>query len=147
MVLFAGIGVLGRAVAIVSTSFSEAISQVTTSPSPSPSEAIAPNAPALTVPAESYTNQATVDLSGTVPATFAGQEDVTIRIYRQLQDQGPEQLAEIPVGETPAFTVPGIELAKGRNDFTATIVGPGGESESVDRRSRTSSTRPSRRSP
>jgi hypothetical protein len=129
VVLFAGIGVLGRAVAIVSTSFSEAISQVTNSPSPSPSEAIAPNAPALTLPGESYTNQATVDLSGTVPATFAGQEDVTIRIYRQLQDQGSEQLTEIPVGATPAFIVPGIELAKGRNDFTATIVGPGGESD------------------
>ncbi len=129
VILFAGIGVLGRAVALVSTSFSEAISQVTNSPSPSPSEAIAPNAPALTVPAESYTNQASVDLSGSVPATFAGQQDVTIRIYRQLPDQGPERLTEIPVGETPAFIVPGIELAKGRNDFTATLVSPGGESD------------------
>ena len=129
VIVFAGIGVLGRAIAVVSTSFSEAISQVTSSPSPSPSEVIAPNAPALTVPSESYTNQASVDLSGTVPAAFAGQADVTIRIYRQLQDQGPQKLTEVPVGETPAFIVPGIELAKGRNDFTATLVSPGGESD------------------
>jgi hypothetical protein len=129
VIIFAGIGVLGRAVAIVSTSFSEAISQVTSSPSPSPSEAIAPNAPALTVPSESYTNQATVDLSGTIPAAFAGKEDVTIRIYRRLQDQGPEKLTEVAVGATPAFIVPGIELAKGRNDFSATLVSSAGESD------------------
>ena len=129
VVVFAGIGVLGRAAAYISTSLSQTISQVTTSPSPSPVADIAPNAPALSVPSESYTNQATVDLSGTVPPSFAGQDNVVIRIYRQLQDAGPEKVAELPVGETPAFIVPGLELAKGRNDFTATLIGPGGESE------------------
>jgi len=129
VIVFAGIGLLGRAVAIVSTQFSAAISQVTTSPSPSPEEQVVPNAPALSVPTESYTNQKTVDLTGTIPAAFVGQSDVTIRIYRALQDQGPQQVAEQPVGDTPAFVVPGMELAKGRNDFTATVVGPAGESD------------------
>jgi hypothetical protein len=129
VIVFAGIGVLGRAVAIVSSQFSAAISQVTSSPTPSPAEEVVPNAPSLSVPGESYTNQKAVDLTGTVPEAFVGQPDVSIRVYRQLEDQGPQQVAEIPVGETPAFLVPGLELAKGRNDFTATVVGPGGESD------------------
>jgi uncharacterized lipoprotein YajG len=129
VIVFAGIGVLGRVVAVVSTTFSEAISQVTSSPSPSPSEEIPPNAPALSVPAESYTNQKTVDLTGSIPSAYVGQTDVTVRIYRQLQNDVPKPVAEIPVGQTPGFTVPGVALAAGRNDFTASLIGPGGESD------------------
>ena len=128
-IVFAGMGVLGKVVASIGTAFSGAITQVTATPSPSPTEALAPNAPTLTQPAQPYTNQATIDLSGTIPATYVGQEGVTIRIYRTLEDAGPEQVEEIPAGATPGFVVPGIELAKGRNDFSATLVGPGGESE------------------
>ena len=128
VIVFAGVGLVGRAVALVSTTFSDAISQVTSSPSPSPSEAIAPNAPTLSVVSEPYTNQKTVDLTGTVPAAYVGQDGVTVRIYRQLQGQDPVQIGEVQVGATPAFTVPGVALAKGRNDFTATLDGPGDES-------------------
>jgi uncharacterized lipoprotein YajG len=129
VIVFAGVGVLGRVVAVISTTFSETISQVTSSPSPSPTETLVPSAPALSVPAESYTNQKTVDLTGTIPAAYVGQDGVTIRIYRQLKDEGPTPIDEIPVGATPGFTAPGLALAAGRNDFTATLVGPGGESD------------------
>lgn len=128
-IVVAGMGVLGKVIAGIGTAFSGAITQVTATPSPSPTEALAPNAPMLTQPPQPYTNQATIDLSGTIPATYVGQEGVTIRIYRTLENAGPEQVAQIPAGETPGFVVPGIELAKGRNDFSATLVGPGGESE------------------
>ena len=129
VIVFAGVGVLGRVVGGVAQSLGDTFAKVTTSPSPSLPEAIAPNAPALTVPEESYTNQATVDLTGTIPSAFIGQPGVSIRIYRALPDQAPEQIDELPVGETAGFTAAGVELANGRNDFTATLYGTGGESE------------------
>jgi hypothetical protein len=128
VVVFAGVGVLGNVVGAVTKAFDQAISSVTTKPSPSPTLAVAPNAPSLSVPAESYTNQASVDLTGTIPSGFIGREGAAIRIYRTLPDHGPEQIAEQNVGATAGFTVPGLQLAKGRNDFSATLVDTGGES-------------------
>jgi hypothetical protein len=129
VIVFAGVGVLGRVVGGVASSLQDTFAKVTTSPSPSPVEAVAPNAPALTVPQESYTNQKTVDLTGTVPGAFIGQPGVTVRIYRSLPDQAPTQIDEVPVGETAGFIASGVELANGRNDFTATLSSPGGESD------------------
>jgi hypothetical protein len=128
IIVFAGVGVLSKVVASISSSFSDAISQVTSTPSPSPSELIAPNAPTLTLPAESYTNQPTVDLTGTVPQAYIGQEGVTIQVYRQVQGDSVKALTEIPVGQTAGFTVPGVTLGKGSNIFTATLKAAGGES-------------------
>jgi hypothetical protein len=128
IVVFAGVGVLGKVVATISSSFSSAISQVTSTPSPSPSQIIAPNAPILSVPPESYTNQATVDLTGVVPLADVGQDGVTIRIYRQVQGDSSKVLTEIPVGGTAGFTIPGVALGKGTNVFTATLISPVGES-------------------
>jgi hypothetical protein len=121
-------GLLGKVVAGIGSAFSGAISQVTSTPSPSPTAAIAPNAPTLTQPAESYTNQAKIDLTGLIPSSYLGREGATIRVYRALASASPTRIAEIPVGATPGFIVPDIALGKGRNDFTATIADAGGES-------------------
>jgi Glucodextranase, domain B len=128
VVVFAGVGVLGNVVGAVTKAFDQTILSVTTTPSPSPTLRVAPNAPTLSVPAESYTNQKTVDLTGVIPTGFIGREGAAIRVYRTLPDHGPQQIAEQDVGATAGFTVPGLELAKGRNDFSATLVDPGGES-------------------
>jgi hypothetical protein len=128
VVVFAGVGVLGKVVGAVTKAFDQTISSVTSTPSPSPTLAVAPNAPTLSVPGESYTNQKTVDLTGTIPAGFIGRAGASIRIYRILPEQAPEQIVEQDVGSTAGFTVPGLELAKGRNDFSATLVDAGGES-------------------
>jgi len=128
-VVFAGVGALGTVVAGIGSAFSSAIQQVTVSPSPSPSEALAPNAPTLTQPAEPYTNETSIDLSGTVPAIYVGQQGTTIRLYRAVAGGTADQVDEIAVGATPGFTFPGVKLTKGRNDFSATLVGDGGESE------------------
>lgn len=128
VIVFAGVGVLGKVVGAVTKAFDQTIASVTTTPSPSPTEPVAPNAPTLSLPTESYTNQKTVDLTGTIPQGFIGREGASIRIYRTLPDQGPEKIAELDIGSTAGFTVPGLELAKGRNDFSATLVDAGGES-------------------
>ncbi len=128
LVLLAAMGVVGKVVVGLGSAFSGAISRVVATPSPSPSPLIVPNAPTLSVPTQQYTNQPTIDLSGLVPGSFVGQSGVTIRIYRALAGKPPTLLIEVPVGTTPGFTVPALTLVKGRNDFTATLFGPGGES-------------------
>jgi hypothetical protein len=127
-ILFSGMGLLGKVVAGIGSAFSGAITQVTATASPSPTPAVAPNAPTLTPPTESYTNQPKIDLTGLIPSSYIGRSGATIRVYRALASASPTQIAEIPVGVTPGFIVPDITLGNGRNDFTATIVDPGGES-------------------
>jgi hypothetical protein len=129
VVVFAGVGVLGNVVGAVTRVFDQTILSVTTTPSPSPTLRVAPNSPTLSVPAESYTNQKTVDLTGVIPTGFIGRAGTAIRIYRTLPDHAAQQIAEQDVGATAGFTVPGLELAKGRNDFSATLLTAGGESE------------------
>lgn len=128
VVVFAGMGVAGRAVAGIGSAFAGTLSQITATPSPSPSEGTSPDAPTLATPDQPYTNQATVSLAGTVPAAFVGQDGVTIRVYRSVEGGTDDQVAEVPVGRTPGFTIRDLELAQGKNEFTTTLVGPNGES-------------------
>jgi hypothetical protein len=128
VVVFAGMGVAGKAVAGIGSAFAGTLSQITATPSPSPSEGISPDAPTLAPPDQPYTNQATVDLTGTVPNAFVGQAGVTIRVYRSVEGGADEQVADVPVGRTPSFTIRDLELAPGKNEFTSTLVGENGES-------------------
>jgi len=100
---------------------------VTPSPSPTPVEIIAP--PVLDPPDEPYTNRDTVDITGSVPPEIAGRKGYVIRIYAALPDLPATPVREVPVGETPAFVVAALPLTEGRNEISATVVGPGSESE------------------
>lgn len=128
-VLFAATGGLGKIVGSLGSAVAGALDRVSASPSPSPSPALALEPPTLTAPSEPYTNQATVDLSGTIPSAFVGQTDIRIRLYVTFKGKPPLKLKEQAVGLTPTFTFPGIALAKGVNDFSVALVGPDGESD------------------
>jgi len=100
------------------------------SPSPSPTLAVIPVSPVLDAPTQAATNQASVTVTGSVPASIVGQRvGITIRLYVALPKKEPVQIREVPLGETPSFAIPDVALQPGRNDFSATVVGPGGESE------------------
>jgi hypothetical protein len=64
----------------------------------------------------------------TVPSEVAGDPDSRIRVYLALKDQAPAPIQEAPLAATPQTIIP-VELTKGINDFSVTIVGPGGESD------------------
>jgi hypothetical protein len=64
----------------------------------------------------------------TVPSAVAGDPDSRIRVYLALKDQAPAPIQEAPVATTAQTIIP-VELTKGINDFSVTIVGPGGESD------------------
>jgi hypothetical protein len=100
------------------------------SPAPGPTLAIIPTSPVLDAPMEAATNQASVTVTGSVPASISGQRaGLMIRLYVALPKTVPVQVREVPLGELPTFAIPDVALQPGRNDFSATVVGPGGEGE------------------
>jgi hypothetical protein len=123
-VLLVANGGLGKVAAAIGSSFNGLVADLTKTPAPSAPELVVADAPTLEAPDEPYTNQPTVDLTGTVPAAVVGQTDSKIRIYVTIGDGNRGVAIEIPIGTSQHFLVPGLTLSKGTNTFTATIIGP-----------------------
>ncbi len=100
---------------------------VVPAPTPSPTVIPAPGAPVLDAPHQAYTRSATVTITGSVPPDIAGLSGYKVRLYVTIAAQPPARVVDVAVGATPAFAVPNVPLEPGRNDFTATILGPGAE--------------------
>lgn len=122
-------GALPRVVATIGTAFGGITETVFASPTPDLTAVPIPAAPTLVAPESPYTNVATATIAGTVPLEVVGRSDHRIRVYVAVPDHEAVPVTEVPVGVTPSFVVPDLPLEKGRNDVTATLVGPGGESE------------------
>jgi Glucodextranase, domain B len=121
-----GLGVVANALGGTVTSF---VQGVTATPTPSTTPAPVAEAPTIESPTEPYTNQNQVDLTVTVPSRLAGDPEYLVRVYLALKDQSPTPIDEKPLSATPKMVIP-VMLTKGINDFSVTLVGPGGESES-----------------
>ena len=126
-VLYLGANGLGNLVGGIGSALSGFVVSVTATPTPRPSLATVSDAPTLQEPTEPYTQEATVDLVVTVPPDMVGDPTQRIRVYRALKDQVPTAIQDTPLAATPQTIIP-VELIKGVNDFSVTIVGPGGES-------------------
>ena len=128
-VLYVGAGGLSTVVGGLGDSVGGFVAGVTATPTPRATVIPVSHAPALVTPAEPYVNVPTVDLQVTTPSDVVADPDHRIRVYLALKDQPAAPIQEIPVGATATTIIP-VELTKGTNDFSVTIVGPGGESES-----------------
>lgn len=128
-VLYLAVGGLGFVVGGIGSTVGGFVTSVTSTPSPKPTLSIVADAPSLQQPTEPYTSEPIVDLVVTVPTELAGDPDLAIRVYLALPDQPPTAIKEAPLAEVARFVIP-IELTAGINDFSVTIVGPGGESDS-----------------
>ncbi len=128
LVLYAGIGGAGMLARGVSSTLGGFVSDVTSTPSPKATTAVVSDSPSLAQPAEPYTSLGTVDLVVTVPNGLAGSTDHRIKVYLTLPDQPPTAITEVEIAESAKTVIP-VELTKGINDFTVSIVGPGGESD------------------
>lgn len=122
-------GGLGRIVGAFGATVGGAFAGLTATATPRATLAIVSDSPLITPPDEPYTNQATVDLVMSLPPDTVGKPDATVRVYLALPEQKPAPILEQAVGATPTLVVPDVELTPGRNDFTATLVGPAGESD------------------
>jgi hypothetical protein len=128
-VLFVANGGIGRVADAINSSFAGFVEDLTATPVPSATPLVIADAPLLDKPTEPYTNEATVDITGQVPAELAGDASAIVRLYVAIGDQEPGIVTEVAIGDTTRFLFPGVGLAKGSNAFTATIIGPAGESE------------------
>lgn len=120
-----GVGVL---VGVVQSSLSSFVEKLTATPEPSASDFIAFDAPVIASPSEPYTKNPTADLQVTIPSAVVGNSAARLRVYLTLEGQSAAPIAEVPTGSTIRMIVP-VELTPGRNDFHATIVEAGVESE------------------
>ena len=136
-------GALPRVVASIGAAFGGLTDSVLTTPTPAVEPIPIPPAPTLVAPESPYTNAETVTISGTVPGDVAGRSGYLVRVYVALPDEEPIAVRDVPVGETPSFVIAALPLEKGRNDITATIVGPGARAS----RRPSSPTSATRRSP
>ena len=121
-------GVIGGFMGGIGNAVGGVVGKLSQTAAPSATDLVLPPAPSLTVPTQPYTNQPTLDLTGTVPNSVAGQPGYTIRIYRKVGTAANSKVAELPVGSSPSFTVPAVALAVGSDAFTATLVSAAGES-------------------
>lgn len=128
-VIYLGAGGLGTVAGAVGSTFSDFIAGVTATPVPAPTPVVTSQAPSIESPTEPYTNQESVDLVVIVPSALAGDPDHRLRVYLALKDQAPAPIQEAPLASGQRTIIP-VTLTKGTNDFSVTIVGPGGESES-----------------
>lgn len=123
-------GLLPRVVGTLGGALGGFTDTVLATPVPVPTVVAIPAAPTLVAPESPYTNTPTATFTGTVPGEAVGRAGYVVRIYVALPDQEPVAVRDVAVGETPSFVVEELPLEKGRNNVTATLVGPGGESES-----------------
>jgi hypothetical protein len=128
-VLLAGVGGLDRVVGAVGSAVGGLVDRVSATPAPSPTPELVLDAPTLEAPANAYTKAPTITLRGTIPAAFAGDDAYSLRLYVTLPDADPKPVKDVAVPRTALFSLPGIELVAGPNDFTVSLVGPGSESE------------------
>jgi hypothetical protein len=128
VVFAAATGGIGALVTVMNRSFSGFFDQILQTPAASPTDIIVSDSPLIQPPTEPYTNQATIDLDIGLPADVVGDPDASVRVYLALEGLSPTPIAEHPVAATPRMVVP-VNLTPGRNDFSATIVNGGTESE------------------
>ena len=126
-VIYVGMSGIGTVVGAIGSTVGGFVDGVTATASPAPSFAAISDAPSVEGPEEPYTRAATTDLSVTVPNDVVDEGDSKLRIYLALKDQEPAPIDEVPIAG-PITIVP-VTLTKGMNDFSVTIVGPGGESD------------------
>ena len=126
-VVYLGIGGLSTLVGGVGAALGGFVDQISATSTPRPSVVSISDAPSLRQPSEPYTSDPNVDLVVAVPRGLAGDPAQRIRVYLALAEQAPVAIQDAPLAATPTTIIP-VELTKGINDFSVTIVGPAGES-------------------
>ncbi len=128
-ILYVGAGGIGFVAGALGGTVTDFVADVVATPTPAITPPPVSNAPSIESPSEPYTNQDRADLAVTVDQAVAGDPDYRIRVYLALKDQAPAPIAEAPLTALPLNIIP-VVLDKGINDFSVTLIGPGGESES-----------------
>jgi len=127
-ILYIGARGIGGVVGGIGSTVGGFVNNVTSTPTPRASAVDLAIAPTLKQPTEPYTNQPTVDLEVSVPQELIGDQNHRIHVWLTLPGQDPAVIQEAPLAAAARTVIP-VQLTDGINDFTATIAGPGGESD------------------
>ena len=132
-VAWIGSGGIGPVMAGLSNALSGMVSRISATPSPSVAtpEPVS-DAPTIVRPETPYTRNETISVTVTVPRDVSGSADHVVRLWVTLPDEEPLIVDEVEIGITPSVVFPEVPLAKGRNTFHATIVGPTTESDASE---------------
>jgi hypothetical protein len=120
-VLYFGQGGLTTLATGVSSAFTGFVDKVTSTPSPSVAPTIELTVPSLDAPEEPYTNQPAVDITGTIPLQFLGEDGLNVRLYVKPKDAESTFVAEQPISDRATFVFPSVALVNGSQEFTATL--------------------------
>ena len=121
-------GGIGPIVATLGGGIANAFSRLVATPVPTEAVIVATNSPIISQPDSAYTNEDHIQLRVTVPNDVVGQANAKIRVYLALEGLDAAPIQDVAVGETVSEVV-NVELTPGRNEFTATIIRSGVESE------------------
>jgi hypothetical protein len=121
-------GGLGPIVATLGAGVSSALGKLVATAVPTESIIVATNSPIISEPESAYSKDAQINLRVTVPAEVLGDADAKIRMYVALEGLTAAPIDDVQIGSAISVLVP-VNLTKGRNDFTATIIRSGVESE------------------
>jgi hypothetical protein len=126
-VLYTATGGLGRMATALASTVGGIVGNLTAGPSPTATPIVVGASPTIESPHEPYTNQPAVDLVVIVANDALNRGNSRVRVYVSLAGNAPKQIAEASIGSTARIVLANVKLAAGPNDFTATVVGPGGE--------------------
>lgn len=129
VVVFGALGGLTRAFDAVTGIFAGFVDDVTATPEPRQTVAPVSDAPTVEAPDEPYTSATAIDLIVTLPPDLVRSDGTMVRIYLTLPEQVAAPIGERAVGSGPRVVFP-VTLTPGENGFSATVLSPGGESES-----------------
>jgi len=129
--LWVSVGAIGPAVSSAVRSFGSFVTSVgNSSPSTSPlASGVVAAAPMIEQPDQAFTRTTSVDITVQIPSSVVGLTGYTCRLWVTLPNAQPAIVTETGIGGTAQLVLSGIALAKGQNQFQASIVGPGGESK------------------
>jgi hypothetical protein len=120
-------GGIGPVVSALAASVSSAFSRLSATPLPSESLIVATSSPIISQPASPYSRDKTVTLQVTVPQDVAGTPNAKVRLYLALKGLKAAPIQDEPITSASTLFVP-VDLTKGRNDLSATIIRDGVES-------------------
>jgi len=121
-------GGIGPVISALGASFTGAFDRLTATPLPSASIIVATRSPIISPSASPFSRDKRVDLQITVPSDVVGTANARVRIYLALKGLAPAPIKDVPIKSAVTLVVP-VDLTKGRNDFSATIIRNGVESD------------------
>ena len=129
LVLYVGAGGLSVVAGALGSTLTNFVQGVTATPVPSELAPTAPEAPTIESPARALHERDRGRSRDHRPVPARRRSRLLVKVYLALKDQAPTAIDERPLAPTPRMIIP-VTLTKGINDFSVTLVGPGGESES-----------------